>query len=251
MNAKLFFYLSFFLLEKLKNEKGIIFSKKFIDCAEYQLGIDFQKKTGIEPKMGKIAITLPPFEEFRHIKGEVSKLDIEVVVLAFATKAQICWKSKSGKNYDISDESIDENDIILWLEDLKPELYLKELYPKEPLPFKLKKLNYTLVVNRIVTDMYLEIYLQDTDEKLNQEIANKVFDIIEQWNLKTEKEDEPKEALGEPFFSRGVVHNSSIKINENNYLELYIDVGSADIIFLKKVLLELNKIDKVKKVVIE
>ncbi len=245
----------FFLLfnKKALNEKfNISISDSFLDCADVQLKISFEKQTGIKPKQGKIAITIFDVSEFNYDKGEISKLDISVIIISSGSFAKVCWQSKSGRIYELSDEDVDCQDIQFWFEGLDPALYHKQLYPNDPLPFKIKQTYFPIEINRLSIDLMLSVSFIESTSQSRQLIINKVGELINTWNLKTEKDDALKIAKGlEDFDSKGVVHNYSIVKNEENYMEISIDLGSAEVIVIKQLINLFTKESGIAKLVID
>lgn len=245
----------FFLLfnkKAIKETYGIFISDFFLDCADLQLKVNFEKQTGIKPKQGKIAITIFDVPEFNYLKGNISKMDISVIIIASSSFAKICWQSKSGRIYEPADENINCNNIQFWFEGLDPTLYYKQLYPNDPLPFKIKKAYFPIEINRLTITLLLSVYFTESTSQSRQIVIDKVGEIINNWNLKMEKEDALKISKGlEDFDSKGVVHNYSIVKNEENHLGILIDLGSADAMVIKRIITLFTKEPKIAKLIID
>jgi hypothetical protein len=221
-------------------------SKKYLIIAGKKLFDNFVKHTSISDKKN-IIIAFPlkdsnmKFEVF--ILNEVSKVNWYLVVLASLIPVTICWKSKSGRIYKISDEDIDENDIEFWFEDLDVLAIYKELYPNNPLPFKLKNIQFELEILRLDLELELKIDLKDANLELIDLIETQVENFIDKWNKKAEKDTEDKLGMG-------LVHNTKTSLKSNCEIIFAIDMGSSDVAIIKKIIMMLNKTEGIKKVTI-
>jgi hypothetical protein len=211
------------------SREGFEVSIKFLECADYQLRIAFEKQTGI--KMNINTCFCPPLKlTLNYVSAEVSEACYNFFVSHNYFHVKIKWKSKSGRIYKFEDEDIDCDDVEFWFDDLDATLVHKYLYLKVTLPFKLKDLTYNLVVTRINMECNLEMVLK---ENLEHELVTKqIDDFIADFNHKSEKK----------VRKDGVVHNWKIEfINDKLIYEL--DLGSTGVSFIKKLLTFLNKLN--------
>jgi hypothetical protein len=242
----IFFYIKDYNLT-VKRNLGIDMSEIFCEYAEEQLRHYFEHKTGI--KINHRVSTDWGREDLKYHEGEVSSIEIQLSIghnfigdKIIQNKVKVCWRSKSGRVYKMADEDIDLSDIVFWFEGLDPISYHKQLYPNDPLPFKLKKPHFELAIHSIDLNMVLEIFLKESDDVMRDEIIAEISKFISTWNEKTEKEDAIKQAQGITHYdSNGVV--DSIKITESraNRIEIQLNMGTSDIILLKKLVQMLDK----------
>lgn len=229
-------------IKSFKLDYGLDISPSFISCANTQLTILFVQHTGLTTFGKNLSMAWEDAEAFKYQKGEVSKLTFRLFVNYNWNDIWVCWKSKSGKIYDINDAEIDCNDIEFWFEGLNPVLYHQQLYPNEQLPFKLKNLTYELVVVRLNMDANLLFTFKE-----------KALPTITEWLKEID-------ALIQKFINKpirwgkgngGVVHNYKRKQVAANQWEYEIDTGSAGIYFYKKLLPLLSEFDCLAKVEIQ
>lgn len=248
----IFFYEPFYTRESFARNYNMVVTESFLKCAGTQLRHDFERRTGI--KINKnISTTKPESLEALQFDTLSCSFNYKIYVNHNWNPVQIKWTSKSGRVYGISDEDIDSEDIIFWFEGLDPLLYHQQLYPKEELPFKLKKLNFEVEIKRLAIDLSFELYFKNSSEKDRALIVADMGKLINDWNFQTEKEDAEREKKGEVWYdSRGVIHNFQVAANEPDHLVFDLDVGSADVLVLKKMIQMLDKKhgDVVKKIVV-
>lgn len=246
------FFNSSYTWRDIRDVYGIAISDSFLNCANNQLKLNFEKQTGIKVKNKKCCISIFSVDHFQYSKEKTSSLDIGVVINNDSSMAKICWNSKSNRIYELSDEDIDCEDIKFWFEYLNPLLYHRQLNPKEALPFKISKPYFGLEINHIMVDFVICIsFISSTFEDIKL-IIDKINNLINNWNKRTEKEDYIQETQSKDYYdSKGVVHNLSISKIEANYCELSIDLGSADVIIIKKIIQLLDKEKGILKVLIE
>lgn len=221
---------------RFKGHHNLNISIEFVTCANIQLTIYFERLTGIIVNAKTVSITtILDDSQFFYHKGAVSKLASCLYVNHNWNYITIAWRSKSDRIYELDDTDIDCEDIEFWFEGMDPLLYHKQLYPKVELPFQLKNLTYGLKVERLNMDMTVAVTLKkDTDAK---ETENKVFDFINQYNKKSEAKNRED----------GVIHNAHSKI-EGNQIIFDIDTGFTGVVFLKKLLKYLSKLNAFDKV---
>ncbi len=230
------FYPEHLIISYFKNHHKIDISKDFIDCADVQLTKDFLLKTGIKITKN-IGLGFSLYPEFFYHCGEVSTISSNISINNYANASTINWKSKSGRIYDPGDAAIDCYDIVFWFERLDPLEYYKQLQPNNTLPFKLNNLTYELVVSALNMDMAIEIWLKNEQVTYANLLVEKIDQMIDDYNVKSLKEDR----------DGGVVHNWKRRI-ENDKLIYDIDTGSAGVIFLKKFLMFLSKLNTFHKI---
>ena len=133
-------------------------SYQFLKCADDQLTPLFNKLTGLKSSMHLCMLVpsttvLSDFVDNQpvHIPnpileiGAVTKLKMNLCIIAFVNSVMVIWKSKSGRIYKMSDTDIDCNDIAFSFEYLNIPLYIEQFYPKgQKLPFVLSILSLLL-----------------------------------------------------------------------------------------------------------
>jgi hypothetical protein len=218
----------------LENFKKLTITENFLNCANEPLTKYFELNAGLKVT---IHIKLLPytFEEMHLIYEKVSSFDCYVIVAGMTSTVKICWKSKSGKIYKLTDEVIDCNDIEFWIEGLDAKLYHQQLYPKVNLPFKFKDLPFELEILRL----YIEcVIIIEHHEPMHENIKDK-YVIIDQ-------------LIGrgiEKGYGGGYIHNFK-STWEDATVTYTIDVGSVGIVFIKKIVQKLKEIEGIKKVTI-
>ena len=223
------------------NKHNVYFSEKFCNYFSDKIKEIFEREAGIKPsyKIG-LSITKPFNVDKMYEVGEVSRINTALTILPeYDGNISFCWKSRSGKIIKTTDEDFDETDLECWIEGLKPKEYWDYIGgEKDDHPFKIKNLPFELKVYEF--GVHMGISILTTDNKTHQAIKNKLADVIEEYNNKSEKSNG----------SLGFVHNSSAT-SENNMLLFRIDVGSAGVLIIKKLLKTLGKFEEVKKVVLD
>ena len=232
------FYDTRIAVESLMYGYSLAASKEFIDCADTQLTKLFIQQTGLKP--GKNVCfsisdhyTGAPIYTSYVIPGSNfhgRKLLINLYVNHNWNPITIFWKSKAGRDYKLHDINIDCNDIEFWFEKLDTDLYIKQLYPGDKLPFKLKDLTYELVVTRLNIDCTVSMIVKKDAIDSIPVLVNQVNEFIEQYNESSEKKDR----------TEGVVHNAKSTIQDDNNIIYEIDLGSAGPAFFKKLLVYLS-----------
>lgn len=208
----------------LKNAFGVNISNAFVMCMREHLSTDFEFKTGL--KVNKNIELVYNRETFFYEKGEISRTQATVFVNNnWNDKAQICWKSKSGRIYEMTDTEIDCSDMEMWFENLEPEVYYSQLYPKDPAPFKLKNLTYQLTFDRLRTDCEINLTLKNDYHGQFETLLEGIYNFINKFN-------EASESKGREM---GLVHNASGTI-DGDKIVLCIDLGSSGADFFKRLL---------------
>jgi hypothetical protein len=217
----------------------VYLSLKFCNWISTHFTELMQKEAGLTPSSkvnlawGNYLHKVPMYEA-----GTISKLNVELIILPmwFRDAISFCWRSKSGKIVHTYDEDFDEADLECWMEGLKPQLYLEQVSKvSTDHPMKVKDLPYEFVVYGFGTHMQLAITLSNEDSS----------PVAEALSAEIEKHNEKSEAKGRAM---GVIHNHYFE-KEGNQLVLRIDIGSAGVAFIKKLLNKLATFPQVKKVV--
>jgi hypothetical protein len=228
-------------VRKIWNKYGVYFSVKFCLFFSNNFESYFFENTGIKPSS---KVQLGGFKQNNSIPmyqvGQISKLNLVLWIMPeFMDDISFCWKSKTGNTIHTHDEDFDENDLQCWIENLNPGLYWKEVSSeKNNHPFIIKNLPYKLNVYGFGVHMVLQIFL--SNENIANEIITKLSMVIEKHNIDSEFKNR----------KNGVVHNASAEVH-NNIINLKIDVGSAGVIFIKKLLGILVKYPQVTEVSID
>lgn len=224
-------------ISEFKKRFLIELSKEFVSCADQQLTNSFELQTGLKPNK-RIEIGWAYEPVFSYASGEISKFAAELWVNNKNNPITVAWRSLSGKVYQLTDTSIDCNDIRFWLENIDPVLYSRQLYPKITIPFGIKDLSYQLIIERINTDMTVEMQLK-RDMAVNAgELTKKIDGFLNDYNILSEKKNR----------SNGVIHKWKSNF-QDNVLTYDIDLGSGGFLAVKKMigfLSTLNSFDEVK-----
>lgn len=213
---------------------NLIVSRSFIICADEQLYFNFLNITALKSirKCG-LACTMWGLQY-----EAISTFETSLGINGQSQWVKICWRSKSGKIYQLHDE-IDCNDIEFWLENVDVPLLYKQLYGPATLPFKLPATHYLLVIGSISISLELVITLKEEREKDLPFIDKEVNNFINRYNEQSEKKDRKD----------GVIHNWKTSIHQND-IEIEMDLGSAGAAFFKKLLKWLNGFEQIEKVVV-
>jgi hypothetical protein len=216
---------------------SIVASKEFLTCADEQLATVFTRETGLKPgKELRIVLTeyslgVPVYTQYPTSSGGVLyKLQPTLYVNNHWNPITIHWRSKNGKpQCKLHETTIDCNDVEFWFEGLDRELYYKQLYPGDKLPFRLKDPGYELTVTRINLEMTIAMQLKNSVTKVAADLIPSVDKFIDSYNETSIKNDRKD----------GVVHNWK-RAAEGKMLTYEIDTGSAGMTFLKKFLIHLT-----------
>jgi hypothetical protein len=223
------------------NKYDVYFSKKFCNYFADSVKEIFYREAGLKSSF-KVGLSL--FRENDNLPmyepGPVSRINTAISILPeFIDPIVFCWKSKTGLIVHTYDEDFDETDLECWIEGIKPALYLQQLTTVNvDHPLKLKNLPYELAVYGIGMHMGLTTELTD---------VGNAAEIIKQLGDEVEKHNQKSEAKGR---ANGVVHNCSGEVSGNEII-FRIDVGSAGVVFIKKLLRLLAKHPEVKKVTVD
>jgi hypothetical protein len=224
---------------------SLLASTEFIDCADKQLTEQFIKQTGIKP--GKnVSISLSSHDIGGHLYGSYlipntntlgRKLCVNLYVNHNWNPITIYWRSKSHRDYKLHEKDIDCNDIVFWFERLDTDLYLKQLFPKQKLPFKTDKLSFELEALRLNMDASLTLVRTPDSKKDTQEVIDEISQFINEFNEDSAMNDRKD----------GVVHNFHVVV-EGEQIKLEMDLGSAGIEFYKGLLKKLSTMNCFSKV---
>ena len=226
------------MIESYKRNHQIILSENFVRCAEKKLRSDFEIKSKLKVSKRVQMSTSPNGSGVFDIASGVTKIPYGIWIANNWNQVEVAWKSKSGRVYTMGDSDIDCNDIEFWFEGIDPALYLKQLYPKEGLPFKLKPLSFELVITRICHDCVIEMHFKNDLQQNHDQIIDQIDTCIDTFNQKSEK--------AKKFV--GVVHNWKRNVKNNQVLVYEFDLGSAELIFFKQLLHFLSDLDCFSKV---
>lgn len=206
-------------------------SKEFVSCLDQQLTNSFELQTGLRPNR-RIEIGWAHGPAFFYTIDKISRFAAELWVNNQNSPITIAWQSLSGKIYQLTDTSIDCNDIRFWMEDIDAALYSRQLYPKINAPFGISDLPFTITVERLNIDMIVEIYLKESAVAHADEIIKEIDRFLNDFNTSSEKKQR----------SNGVIHKWQREFREN-MLVYNIDLGSAGLPAAKKLINCLAKID--------
>jgi hypothetical protein len=226
---------------KIWNRYGVYFSESFCNFFADQIQEIIYRQAGLKPSF-KVGLSLEKQQNDQSMyePGVISKINTVISILPdFTDNISFCWQSKSGKIIKPTDENFDEEDLVCWIEGLKPEVYFQQLNSvSTDHPLKLKNLPYTLIVKGFGMHMGLEITL--TDISLGEMIIHQLSEVAQ-------KHNDVSEAKGRV---NGVVHHCEGAVVEG-MVRFRIDVGSAGVVFIRKLLKTLAKYPEVKEVVVD
>lgn len=226
----------------------------FLDKLKSQLPIDIENKIGLNPLNvhNFISLTIDSYYDGyagKYIyKGDINKeIPVKLCAGIVGFPSILKWKSKSGKFYTPTSESIDLDDIEFWIEGLDKEKILQvwndPAYNPKTLGFKHKKTHFKLDIEYFhYNSFYLIVFLkeEENDNDYLTEISNNINEIFMQHNIKSEKQNR----------KYGLIHDFGPEEIKNNKLIYYIDYGSANDKPLKAVIDKLNTLEKIEKVVL-
>jgi len=227
-----------YMIESYKRNEQIDLSEQFVRCAAKQLRADLENKSKLKISKRVQMGSSPKGTLIVDEVSGISKIPYSIWIANHSNPVEVAWKSKSGRVYTMGDSDIDCNDIEFWFEGIDPALYLKQLYPKEGLPFKLKPLSFELVITRICHDCVIEMHFKNDVQQNHDHIMDQIDTCIDTFNQKSEK--------AKKFV--GVVHNWKRNVKNNQVLVYELDLGSAELIFFKHLLHFLSELDCFSKV---
>jgi hypothetical protein len=241
------FYNCKIVIESLKFQYSLLASEEFISCADKQLTEIFKNQTGINPgKNACISLTehfigAPIYTTYLLKNNENilagRKLMINLYINHHWNPITILWKSQSGIDYKLHDIIVDCNDIEFWFEHLDVSLYLKQFSPNNTeKQLQLKNLSFTLDIVTLNTDCSMLMTVKDGTQK--EILINQLVDFIEKFNTNSEKKNR----------IYGIVHNSKATIENTSTINFDIDLGSAGLPFLKKILKKISGLNSVEKI---
>jgi len=235
------FYSPEITVQQFKLIYNVDVSVEFIRCADQQLTAMFIQKAGL--KFGKnLSISWVSQIDYFYETGVCSRLPFYLYVNHNWNPITITWKSASGRIYKIDETDIDCADIAFSFESLDIPLYHKQMYPGNPLPFKLKDLSFELTVHRINVDceIAMELRTPGTEATINNTIKQ-INDFIEGYN----------EASGKKDWKYGVVHNYKINSDNKSIISYELDLGSTGADFIKKLLEFISTINAFSRITFE
>jgi len=229
-------------IEAFKRYYNLVISRPFLECADTQLSIKFEVMTGIKINQ-QIALNLiktPYDQEFEDALTTGTFLSV-LYINNHWNPITIHWRSQSGRTYHISDEAIDCNDIVFHFVQLDPLLYTRQLYPADTIPFKIKELSFALEILRLNMECTLLVKLKQAYVAKVEEVITLLHDFAATYNEASEKKRR----------MYGVVHSSRAIVDPIGIIHFELDLGSAGISFLNKLLQHLSKLAYFDKVTIE
>lgn len=234
-----FYYCHDYWTRNFFQQEGVFFSKKFCEFFAASFENIFLKETGLRPST---KVTLAGYKQQNdtpiYQPGSVSRLNLVLWIMPeYNDNISFCWRFKTGEIVKPTDENFNEEDLECWIEGLKPLEYWKQVATeKKEHPFQIANLPFELKVFAFAVEMELRIYAQNDYEKIKTIVGN----TIQLYNETSEKNKR----------KNGVVHNYKF-IEEESFLSLRIDTGSAGIEIIKKILKVLAKTTDIKKVEVD
>ncbi len=237
-------------IERYKVSQGISFSSSFLLCANYKLFFAFQLQFSKRPSKTSTVEGVVYFYKNVGIPSDILDSGVRngnaFLKCSFSINGSfnpitICWKSKTGRIYETSDEDIDCNDIEFWFEDLDVAKVHELLHPKQTIPLALKNLNFKLELNNLNTNLELVAFLKSEFSDQIVDIANKTCDFVNEYNKVSERSSNEE---------RGFVHYIKFDV-EDSCIKFLIDSGSAGMPFLKQLLRTFSKWNAFEKVIID
>lgn len=240
----LFTYPFEIFIDYCKKTWDITISPKFLSCADTSLSPVFENKTGLKFCKKLVGGWVSSEYEKIYAKGETSYLLINICISHYSTNTvKICWRSKSGRIYDIGDVDIDCNDLEFWFEGLDPVAYHKQLYPKVDIPFKLKNLTYELEIQRLDIYLDMEMFLKPMfDSSETKKLTDQIDDWLNKYNEKN-MADEKRE------IKYGSVDNFRHTV-ENNKLVYHFSWSTAGFEYMKAFLKYLSTLNAFQKIIV-
>ena len=119
---------------------GLYFSQHFCEYFSKSFAALFFKETGLRPST---KVTLAGYKQYNETPiyepGPVSKLNLVLWIMPeYNDDISFCWKSKTGAMIQTTDEEFDEEDLVCWMEGLKPSEYWNQVATeKKHIPFRL------------------------------------------------------------------------------------------------------------------
>ncbi|MFC4263887.1 hypothetical protein ACFOWM_13415 [Ferruginibacter yonginensis] len=223
---------------KIWNKYDVYFSEQFCNYFSDNVERIFLLQANIKPS-NKIGLSVfKPYEiEKMYEIGEVSKIHTAISILPeYIGNITFCWKSKSGRIIKTTDEDFDEADLECWIEGLNASEYWAYIGgEKNSHPFTKMKLPYVLKVYNLYIQMCIKICCNTTN--YHERITNALSTAIEKFNLKS---DALNGEIGYPHNANASINGTTVNYN--------IDLGSAGLPLLKKLLKVLAKFDDVTEV---
>jgi len=206
------------------------------------LAKDFLKKTGIDVMKSNKKVILGQTPFFcKLISGrEIGEIEASIGVLHYVSDTVIRWKGNNGKIILPSDEFIEENDISFWFEKLAVASIIRDYakITKKRILFDPKRFHYTVEYDAFLWEgLYFQFFLKEQTNKA-EEVEKLVDNFVLRWNETSEQSNR----------YQGVIHFTEITKLKSNFVEYYMDLGSASHVFLEQFLLHMNSLDAIQKV---
>jgi len=215
-------------IEQMAKKTGISVSNEFIRCADDQLSELFRKQ--IRLSFNKHISLSNDWTNYKP--GANSCFQCGLYINSFRNEIKICWKTVSGKEYKLADTNINCNDIIFWFESLNTLEYYKQMFPDNPLPFKLEGINYKLIVERLNVHCNLTMTVKESFPEDYEGLLNKIDEHLTAFNTQSLKKHR----------SDGIIHNWTRNIDGKSII-FEIDWGSASIELVKNLLIYLSDLE--------
>ena len=210
-------------------------SEHFERFLHEKLAAEIILKTGIDPNKTREKIHLDPIGMF-YIPGTIKA---GVTVNNHSIPAVIRWScGEEKKAFPASEEGIDFNRAEIWFEKLDTQKVL-ELYHKKPkLGFSTANFTTPVEVDFFYHESaYISLYLSNKNDE--EQIWATIDRFFSSWNEKSEAKDR----------KYGLIHNyRPVKTEKADYLQFYIDLGSAGTLGLKHLFKELDKLEGIQKI---
>ncbi len=196
------------------------------------------KQAGLKPSS---KVTLAGYKQQNDLPiyqpGIISKLNLVLWIMPeYNYNISFCWKSITGKIVKPTDEDFDETDVECWIEGLKPaEYWAYAGTEKKQHPFSSLTLSFD--VFDFGVNMNLRLYASASKYDLIVDNLNKTISAFNETSEGKDRKD-------------GVVHNWAWQ-KEQNYINLSIDTGSAGLLIIKKILMQLKVKIEISKVEID
>lgn len=217
-------------------------SSRFANLMSIMLAKDIFKKTGIDviKSNKKVILVQRPYFCKLLFGGEIGEIEAGIAVLHYGSDTVIRWKGNNGKIILPSDEFIGENDISFWFEKLAVASIMRDYakITKKRIFFDPKKFRFTVDYDSFLWEgLYFQFFLKEQTNKA-EEVERLIDDFVLRWNETSEQSNR----------YQGVIHFTEITKLKSNFVEYYMDLGSASHVFLEQFLLHMNRLEAIEKV---
>jgi hypothetical protein len=216
-------------------------SESFIIAMGEKLEEYFYSKTEIRMSKanGKI-VFVPDYSNNLSFSGNIGTIRGTLLIQNFRIAKDIKWKSPNVTPIYPQDEVLEEN-IEFWFEDLEVAAAQREWRAVPPkLGFKLDKPRFELKLDHFNEHFYLLILYKENNEDTVKSTLQMLNQMLNDWN----------EASLAKNRRLGIVHNWKDEKTTSNYLQFYIDFGSASEKLLKQILEALNDTEGITEITI-